>query len=39
VGTAAMADPRAPERVARELAALLRRRGARTVRDVVGSGR
>jgi dihydroorotate dehydrogenase (NAD+) catalytic subunit len=39
VGTAAMADPRAPERVARELATLLRRRGARTVRDVAGSGR
>ena len=39
VGTAAMADPRAPERVARELAVLLRRRAARTVGDVVGSGR
>jgi dihydroorotate dehydrogenase (NAD+) catalytic subunit len=38
VGTAAMADPRTPERVGRELAALLRRRGARTVGDVVGSG-
>jgi dihydroorotate dehydrogenase (NAD+) catalytic subunit len=38
VGTAALADPRAPERIARELAALLRRRGARTVADVVGTG-
>lgn len=39
VGTAAMADPRAPERVAQELAVLVRRRGARSVSDVVGSGR
>jgi dihydroorotate dehydrogenase (NAD+) catalytic subunit len=38
VGTAAMADPRAPERVARQLAALLRQQGAGTVGDVVGSG-
>jgi dihydroorotate dehydrogenase (NAD+) catalytic subunit len=38
VGTAAMADPRAPERVARELAALLRRGGAGAVDEVVGSG-
>jgi dihydroorotate dehydrogenase (NAD+) catalytic subunit len=38
IGTAAMADPRTPERVARELAALLRRRGAGAVGDVVGSG-
>ena len=37
VGTAALADPRAPERIARELAALLARRGARSVRDVVGT--
>jgi dihydroorotate dehydrogenase (NAD+) catalytic subunit len=38
VGTAALADPRAPERIVRELAAVLARRGAATVRDVVGTG-
>ena len=37
VGTAALADPRAPERIARELAALLARRGAASVRDVIGT--
>ncbi len=37
VGTAALADPRAPERIARELAVLLARRGAASVRDVIGS--
>jgi len=37
VGTAALADPRAPERIARELAGLLARRGAGTVRDVIGT--
>lgn len=37
VGTAALADPRAPERIARELAALLARRGALSVRDVIGT--
>jgi dihydroorotate dehydrogenase (NAD+) catalytic subunit len=39
VGTAALADPRAPERIVRELAAALARRGATAVRDVVGTGR
>jgi dihydroorotate dehydrogenase (NAD+) catalytic subunit len=39
VGTAALADPRAPERIARELAQLLRQRGVSSVRDVVGTGR
>jgi len=38
VGTAALADPRAPERIARQLAALLARRGAAAVGDVVGTG-
>ncbi len=38
VGTAALAEPRAPERIARELAALLARRGASAVGDVVGKG-
>jgi len=38
VGTAALADPRAPERIARELEALLARRGARSVGDVIGTG-
>ncbi len=38
VGTAALADPRAPERVVRELAELLPRRGAASVRDLVGTG-
>ena len=38
IGTAALADPRRPERVARELGALVRERGARSVADVVGSG-
>ncbi len=38
VGTAALADPRAPERIVRELARLLERRGARSVGDVVGTG-
>ena len=38
VGTAALADPRAPERIVRELAALLERRGARTLHDVIGTG-
>ena len=38
VGTAALADPRAPERIARELAALLARRGAQAVADAVGKG-
>ena len=38
VGTAALADPRAPERIVRELAELLARRGAASVRDVVGTG-
>jgi dihydroorotate dehydrogenase (NAD+) catalytic subunit len=38
VGTVALADPRAPERIVGELARLLRRRGAATVRDVVGTG-
>ena len=37
VGTAALADPRAPERIARELAVLLARRGAASVRDVIGT--
>ena len=37
VGTAALADPRAPERIARELGALLARRGAGSVRDVIGT--
>ena len=37
VGTAALADPRAPERIARELAALLARRGVLSVRDVIGT--
>jgi dihydroorotate dehydrogenase (NAD+) catalytic subunit len=37
VGTAALADPRAPERIARELGALLAHRGAASVRDVVGT--
>jgi dihydroorotate dehydrogenase (NAD+) catalytic subunit len=39
VGTAALADPRAPERIARELAGLLEERGAASVRDVIGTGR
>jgi dihydroorotate dehydrogenase (NAD+) catalytic subunit len=38
VGTAALADPRAPERIVRELAQLLARRGARSLRDVIGTG-
>jgi dihydroorotate dehydrogenase (NAD+) catalytic subunit len=37
VGTAALADPRAPERIVRELGALLAHRGAASVRDVVGT--
>ena len=37
VGTAALVDPRAPERIVRELGALLARRGAAAVRDVVGT--
>jgi dihydroorotate dehydrogenase (NAD+) catalytic subunit len=37
VGTAALADPRAPERIVRELGALLADRGAAAVRDVVGT--
>jgi dihydroorotate dehydrogenase (NAD+) catalytic subunit len=37
VGTAALADPRAPERIARELAALLARR-ADAARDAAGAG-
>jgi dihydroorotate dehydrogenase (NAD+) catalytic subunit len=39
VGTAAMADPRAPERVARELGRALGRRRFASVRDAVGTGR
>jgi dihydroorotate dehydrogenase (NAD+) catalytic subunit len=38
VGTAALADPRAPESIVRELATVLARRGAASVRDVVGTG-
>ena len=38
VGTAALADPRAPERIVRELAALLARRGATDLRAVIGTG-
>jgi len=38
VGTAALADPRAPERIVRELEALLARRGARSVGEVIGTG-
>jgi dihydroorotate dehydrogenase (NAD+) catalytic subunit len=38
VGTAALADPRAPERIVRELAQLLARRGARSLQDVIGTG-
>jgi len=38
VGTAALADPRAPERIARELGALLEGCGATAVGDVVGTG-
>jgi dihydroorotate dehydrogenase (NAD+) catalytic subunit len=37
VGTAALADPRAPERIARQLAVLLARRAAASVRDVIGT--
>jgi dihydroorotate dehydrogenase (NAD+) catalytic subunit len=37
VGTAALADPRAPERIVRQLAELLARRGAGSVRDVIGT--
>jgi dihydroorotate dehydrogenase (NAD+) catalytic subunit len=37
VGTAALADPRAPERIVRELARLLARRGT-TLRQVIGTG-
>jgi dihydroorotate dehydrogenase (NAD+) catalytic subunit len=37
VGTAALADPRAPERIVRELGALLARRGAGSVHDVIGT--
>ncbi|MDQ6781872.1 MAG: dihydroorotate dehydrogenase [Actinomycetota bacterium] len=36
VGTATFADPRAPERVGRELAAWCRRHGVRRIRDLVG---
>jgi dihydroorotate dehydrogenase (NAD+) catalytic subunit len=39
VGTAALADPRAPERIARQLMQLCGRRGVASVRDVIGSGR
>jgi len=39
VGTAALADPRAPERILRELARLLARRGAAALGDVIGTGR
>ncbi len=38
VGTAALADPRAPERVARELAALLARRRPAAARNAAGPG-
>lgn len=38
VGTAALADPRAPERIVGELARQLLRRGAASVRDVIGTG-
>jgi len=38
VGTAALADPRAPERIVRELSLLLARRGVSGVRDVIGTG-
>ncbi len=38
VGTAALADPRAPERIVRELSLLLARRGATSVREVIGTG-
>ncbi len=38
VGTAALADPRAPERIVRELSLLLARRGATSVQEVIGTG-
>ncbi len=38
VGTAALADPRAPERIVRELSRILARRGATTLHDVIGKG-
>ena len=38
VGTAALADPRAPERIVRELDALLARRGATSLRAGIGTG-
>ena len=38
VGTAALADPRVPERVVDELAAVAARRGARAVTELVGTG-
>lgn len=39
VGTAALADPRVPERIVRELGRQLARRGAASVRDVIGTGK
>jgi len=38
VGTAALADPRAPERIVRELEDLLAQRGAAGLHDVIGTG-
>lgn len=38
VGTAALADPRAPERIVRELALLAGRRGLSRVSDLIGTG-
>ncbi len=38
VGTAALADPRSPERIVRELRRLLAQRGAASLRDLIGTG-
>jgi dihydroorotate dehydrogenase (NAD+) catalytic subunit len=37
VGTAALRDPRAPERIVRDLTRWCRRRGVRRIADLIGS--
>jgi dihydroorotate dehydrogenase (NAD+) catalytic subunit len=37
VGTAALRDPRAPERIARELSAWADREGVRDLRSIIGT--